>query len=493
MSALSQGTVAPGYEIVRDAFDLHLRDGIEDCVQCCAYVGGICVVDLWGSTKLPGSTVKEEESYGPSSIQNIFSSTKCLTSLVIAMLADRKRLRYDQLVTDLWPEYAAHGKGDTTISMVMRHEAGLSAFDQDLPASDLVAARLREGSVSDVIAGQAPSHPPGQERTYHAVTRGWIVNEIVRRADEHGRTIGQFLHDEVAVPLGVEGELVVGVPHEMQHRIAPLNASLAADLWFTWRQLLLPRLLGGGKVPLQSKVLRGIIIAGIPLFKSGLIGLAMGIHQRVRPSRDPPRNAGGLAVGVGLSDITEADGDRLRALGSQEELTAALRNMNPARLFNLSAVRAAEMPSANGHASARALAKVAAAIAGGGAVGGATGVSGGGGEPTARTRIMTEHGTAEAQAGEVKRRLFGVMDTWFGNAGWNSFKQARHGYVGWMGLGGSVLQWHPEMDIGFGYAMNLLEATPSNERARVLQSAVKECAKRQRQQQQQHKSRAARL
>ena len=58
-----------------------------------------------------------------------------------------------------------------------------------------------------------------------------------------------------------------------------------------------------------------------------------------------------------------------------------------------------------------------------------------------------------------------------------------------------MLQWHPEMDIGFGYAMNLLEATPSNERARVLQSAVKECAKRQRQQQQQqqHKSRAARL
>jgi hypothetical protein len=40
-----------------------------------------------------------------------------------------------------------------------------------------------------------------------------------------------------------------------------------------------------------------------------------------------------------------------------------------------------------------------------------------------------------------------------------------------------VLQWHPEMQIGFGYAMNLLELTPANERARELQLEVLRCAK----------------
>jgi hypothetical protein len=45
-----------------------------------------------------------------------------------------------------------------------------------------------------------------------------------------------------------------------------------------------------------------------------------------------------------------------------------------------------------------------------------------------------------------------------------------------IGLGGSVMQWHPEEQIGFGYAMTQLEVTPTNERARVLQAAVVTCA-----------------
>ena len=26
-----------------------------------------------------------------------------------------------------------------------------------------------------------------------------------------------------------------------------------------------------------------------------------------------------------------------------------------------------------------------------------------------------------------------------------------NGYIGWMGMGGSVFQWHPELKIGFGF------------------------------------------
>ena len=35
----------------------------------------------------------------------------------------------------------------------------------------------------------------------------------------------------------------------------------------------------------------------------------------------------------------------------------------------------------------------------------------------------------------------------------------RNGWYGWMGLGGSVMQWHPELKIGFGYATTDLFAT----------------------------------
>ena len=75
------GYVAAGYERVREQF---LREfepgGQEDRAQVCAYVHGVKVVDLWASrvASRPSRWGRQphEEEYGPSSLQNIFSSTK---------------------------------------------------------------------------------------------------------------------------------------------------------------------------------------------------------------------------------------------------------------------------------------------------------------------------------------------------------------------------------------------------------------------------------
>jgi len=72
--------------------------------------------------------------------------------------------------------------------------------------------------------------------------------------------------------------------------------------------------------------------------------------------------------------------------------------------------------------------------------------------------------------------LNGAYPTWFGNAGFNDFKNERSGFVGWMGLGGSVIQWHPEARVAVGYATNLMEGTFGNDRARVLQDEILRCA-----------------
>jgi hypothetical protein len=76
---------------------------------------------------------------------------------------------------------------------------------------------------------------------------------------------------------------------------------------------------------------------------------------------------------------------------------------SPAAFFNLEAVRRGELPSANGHASGRALAKAAAAIAAGGVAPGEAE------DVTSPTRIISADGLAEAHAGEVYYKLFGVM------------------------------------------------------------------------------------
>lgn len=389
------------------------------------------------------------------------------------MLADRGHLEYEQKVTDLWPEYAQKGKGETTIAMVMRHEAGLASFKEPLPAVDLVASRIREGAVSDIIARQPPSHTPGAKREYHSVSRGFIVNEIVRRADPSGRTIGEFIRDEIAAPLELQSELAVGVPDAMQGKIAPLTGRLQGQLMWTWYQLLMPRMLGGGKIPLESNVMRVLMLAGLPVFSL----------YRTLFSSSPSSSSSANSSSNG--DVDGGDSDdknkkkRSRGMGElsisdETRKTAAAGGLYG--VFNSPEVRRAEIPSANGHASARALATVASAMVNGGT---ATTTSSSG---DVQVQLLTPQGVASAHGNPVKKTLFGVMDTRFTNAGWNKFVSGnRDGYVGWMGLGGSVCQWHPRLSIGFGYAPNAMELTPTNERGSVMQRLVVECATQQQQ------------
>ena len=70
------------------------------------------VVDLWGANhdtraSSSSSSFVPRHNYGADGLQNLFSSSKVLTSLVVAMLVDRGHLRYDQRVVDLWPSFAA--------------------------------------------------------------------------------------------------------------------------------------------------------------------------------------------------------------------------------------------------------------------------------------------------------------------------------------------------------------------------------------------------
>ena len=81
------------------------------------------------------------------------------------------------------------------------------------------------------------------------------------------------------------------------------------------------------------------------------------------------------------------------------------------------------------------------------------------------------------------------METNFTQGGFNNFTPGpnapsvaynRSGYYGWMGLGGSVLQWHPELKIGFAYTPSFLQLTDlMNLRGSYLQAVVVECAKKQ--------------
>jgi len=69
---------------------------------------------------------------------------------------------------------------------------------------------------SEKIAAQAPNWPPSTNETYHTITFGFIVGEIVRRVD--GRPVEKFIAEELAAPL--EADYILGCSDEDLPRVA---------------------------------------------------------------------------------------------------------------------------------------------------------------------------------------------------------------------------------------------------------------------------------
>ena len=451
------GFVAPGYEPVKALFRQHFIDGLEDRAQLCVYVRGEKVIDIWGSAV--------GKPYGPGFLQNVFSTTKVLTSLVVAMLVDRGQLSYDTPIDEIWPEYGQHKKQGTTVAQLMRHEAGLPKFDQPIAAEALKTENIRKGSISDLIASQSLSHFPLKRREYHAQTRGWIANEIVRRVDvPRHRTIGQFLREEVSEKLDIAEELFIGTPAAFHGNIAPIDTKLQNALWWSWYQLLAPNILGGGKLPLLYDRYRMTLLAGIPLFQLGLMPTVRRVMRLTLSSKRSDASSG-----KGAPPPAKKHFEILFSGNSSATKSEGFSFDSVAHMFNSPEVRLAEAPSSNGHASARALAKVAASIVERGQL-------------KNHPRLLSAAGVDKAHDGIVHKTVFGVLPTDFGNAGWNYFQTSgplgHGGFTGWMGYGGSVMQWHREERIAVGYAMNMLEVTLTNERSTALQAEILHCVAR---------------
>ena len=84
------GTVAPGWESVRDVFASNLTNTEEVGAGVAVYHRGVQVVDLTGGWFDAAKTV----SYDDSALQLVFSTTKGITAIAVAMCVDRGLLSY---------------------------------------------------------------------------------------------------------------------------------------------------------------------------------------------------------------------------------------------------------------------------------------------------------------------------------------------------------------------------------------------------------------
>jgi len=152
----------------------------------------------------------------------IFSVSKAVTAMLIHLLDDRGVLHVDDPISEHIPEFAAHGKERASIRHVLTHRAGIPSMAGNNDP-DLLAHWDR---VIDLLCDAKPTSVPGRRLAYHAITGGYVLGEVVRRAT--GKTIDTVLEDEIARPLGLRW-FRYGVPPDSAHLVAE-NVSTGAEL-----------------------------------------------------------------------------------------------------------------------------------------------------------------------------------------------------------------------------------------------------------------------
>ncbi|MFH8728671.1 serine hydrolase domain-containing protein [Streptomyces termitum] len=248
-----QGTVAPGWEPVADAFRRNFEQRGERGAAVAVHHDGTKVVDLWAGTRdadapapdaagtasapggtasAPGGTASGPGGTSPAApgpaaaapwaedtAQVVRSATKGIAATVPLLLHQRGLLDLDAPVAAYWPEFKTAGKERVTVRQLLAHRAGLPALDRPLSLAEAADPE----AAGAALAAQAPAWEPGTDHGYHAHTFGLLLSALVHRVT--GRTLGRWTAEEIAAPLGLD--LWIGLPAGQAHRvgrIAPVEA-----------------------------------------------------------------------------------------------------------------------------------------------------------------------------------------------------------------------------------------------------------------------------
>jgi CubicO group peptidase (beta-lactamase class C family) len=210
MSIEIHGHVAPGFEPVRDAFEANFAERGEIGAAFCFIQDDETLVDIHGGH----ADRKQTAPWTEQTIVPVFSTGKAITALTVAWLVYQGRLDYDAPVAEIWPEFAQAGKGEVTLAQMLSHQAGLPGYPEEMEPSDWFDRERME----ERFAAMAPMWPLGEGTGYHPISFGVLADAVVRRADEHGRTVGRILKDVIAGPRGIDFQ--IGVPESDHARAA---------------------------------------------------------------------------------------------------------------------------------------------------------------------------------------------------------------------------------------------------------------------------------
>jgi CubicO group peptidase (beta-lactamase class C family) len=295
--ALIEGTVAPGWEPVRVAFETNFVQHGDLGAGVAVFHRGRPVVDLVG-----GYRDREQSApYGPDALQLVFSTTKGVASACVALCVERGWLDPVAPVQSLWPELPAA----ITVEQVMSHQAGLVTIEPPLTLDECLDWSTAVRGLEHTV----PVWEPGTRHGYHAITFGWLAGELVRRADPAHRSLGTFLAEEIAGPLGLD--LWIGLPADEEPRVARLMGAPPP----TDPAVIAEMLARSGPGTLGARALT--VSGAFPMTGKDLPWNKPEVHAAELGGANAVTNARSLATLYGAM-VAEVDGLRLLSPGTVE-------------------------------------------------------------------------------------------------------------------------------------------------------------------------------
>lgn len=387
------GSCDPRFENVRRVFTRKLEARDEVGAAIAFTLNGESVVDLWGgyyaSDKASDKT--SDKASGDAAKEprewerDTIVNTYSTTKGMTAICAHRL---VEQGRLDLDAPVAQYWPEFAAAGKAQIPVRWLLSHQSGLPAIRKVLAPetlFDWTAMCTALAEETPWWKPGTQHGYHPVTYGFLVGEVVRRID--GRSVGQIFREDVAAPLAADFHIGLDVAHD--RRVSNLI---------------------GGIAPPKPK-----------------------------PGATPAFTIKG-PMGDFLRDMT----DPTTMVG------AAFNNPRiPPNAVNTRAWRAAEIPAANGHGSARALARIYGALASGGEIDG--------------VRILERDSIERARTEQVSGpdATLGQMPMRYGlgfmlRSDFMPLSPSPNAF-GHPGAGGSIGMADPDAGVGFGYVMNKMQ------------------------------------
>jgi len=189
--------------LIQQGIDARLHLGAQVCVSRAGeIVEEIAAGDTSSSSRAVDSPA---HPMTPNSIALWMSSGKPVTAAAILQLVEHGELELSDPVAHYLPTFATHGKESITAWHLLTHTAGIRTARFKFPSDDW-------DTIIAAICDARPEWEAGEQGGYHTQTTWFLLGELVRLID--GRTIDQYVREEIFLPLGMNDSWL-GMPPEV--------------------------------------------------------------------------------------------------------------------------------------------------------------------------------------------------------------------------------------------------------------------------------------